>query len=242
MTVVDAATWFVGSVHGAKRFSVTGRSIVLTVPGWPGNIAGQHIDLRLTAEDGYQAVRSYSLASSGSNDTVEIVVDKLPEGEVSPFLVDEVRETDELELRGPLGGWFVWTLKQTESVQLIAGGSGIVPLMAMVRAHRDADSSAPFRLLYSVKGPDNVFFGDELAAADVATDVTIAYTRKTPPGWSRPAGRVGARELEEFVWAANLQPTVYVCGPTGFVESVASRLAELGHHTLRIRTERFGGA
>ncbi|QNE48342.1 oxidoreductase [Glaciihabitans sp. INWT7] len=220
----------------------TGRSIVLDVPGWGGNLAGQHADVRLTAPDGYQAVRSYSIASAGDGDRVELAVDRFPTGEVSPYLVDELQPGDELELRGPLGGWFVWRPSQTESVQLIGGGSGIVPLMAMIRSHTASGSTAPFRLLYSVRTPDDAFFRSELDTPNPHLDVTWLYTRRTPDGWPRPASRIALADIEASAFAASLAPAVFVCGPTGFVETVANDLVALGHDPQRVKTERFGGA
>jgi ferredoxin-NADP reductase len=216
----------------------------IDVKQWQGNLAGQHLDLRVTAPDGYTASRSYSIASVGSGTRVQLAVDKLPDGEVSPYLVDEVEVGDELEIRGPLGGWFVWRPEQTEPVQLIAGGSGVVPLMAMIRAHEAAASPARFRLLYSVRTPADVFFSAELAALEKASaslEISWVYTRKTPDGWPAPAGRVNRDILEASVIAASERPAVFVCGPTGFVEAVADLLVELGHPADSVKTERFGG-
>jgi ferredoxin-NADP reductase len=205
------------------------------VPGWPGNIAGQHVDVRLTAPDGYTATRSYSLASSGPEPKVQLAVDKLPDGEVSPYLVDDVQTGDMLELRGPLGGWFVWKEELTQPVQLIAGGSGVVPLVAMIRAHAASGSTAMMQLLYSVRMPDDRFFADELEKLE---NVTYAYTR------SGPADAVIGRLTKERLAAAVLPvgAAVFVCGPTGFVEAVATWLVDLGHDASMIKTERFGGA
>ena len=234
MTVVGG--WKIGTVLATKRQTPTGSSIQIEVPDWPGNIAGQHLDVRLTAPDGYQASRSYSIASAGPDTRIELAVDRLPNGEVSPYLVDEVREGDMLEIRGPLGGWFVWRPEQETSVQLIAGGSGIVPLVAMRRAHADADSTAPMRLLYSVKTPEDRFFSDELG------DVDYVYTRVVPPGWPEKPGRLTKERLAASTIPAADNPAVFVCGPTPFVEAVATWLVELGHDPSRIKTERFGGA
>jgi ferredoxin-NADP reductase len=231
-----------GTVTSVHPETATARSLEIDVPGWRGNIAGQHVDVRLTAEDGYQAVRSYSLASSGAGATLQLAVDKLPDGEVSPYLVDDVQPGDQLEIRGPLGGWFVWTPAVTDPVQLIAGGSGVVPLMAMIRSHRDSGSAARFRLLYSVRNPDDVFFRSELEAPTPGLEVTWAYTRATPPGWPRPAGRVTGDDLSAHCFPASETPAVFVCGPTGFVEAVANALVLLGHDPARVKTERFGGA
>lgn len=220
------------------------RILRLTVPGWPGSLAGQHVDVRLTAEDGYQAVRSYSLGSYGAGETIELGVDEIPDGEVSPYLVRDVRPGDELEVKGPLGGYFVWRAGGAERVQLIAGGSGIVPLMAMVRAATDAGAGASVRLLYSTRTPENAIYRDELerASEDGGAAVSWAYTRSAPRGWDGPVGRLDDRRLADAVWPPGDEPIVYVCGPTGFVEHVADALVRLGHPPARIRTERFGGA
>ena len=231
-----------------KRQTPTGKSIEIQVDEWPGNIAGQHVDVRLTAPDGYRASRSYSVASAGPGTRVELAVDRLPNGEVSPYLVDELREGDQLELRGPLGGWFVWRpavdgAANEDPVQLIAGGSGIVPLVAMLRAHTAAGSTATMRLLYSVKTPADRFFADELDAtgsADAASH-TFVYTRAVPPGWPVKPGRVTKESLAASTIPPAENPAVFVCGPTPFVEAVATWLVELGHDPSRVKTERFGG-
>lgn len=215
---------------------------MLDVPGWGGNVAGQHLDLRLTAPDGYQAVRSYSVASAGTGNRIELAVDRLPDGEVSPYLVDEIRVGDEIEVRGPLGGWFVWKPEQTEPVQLIGGGSGVVPLVAMIRSHTASESPAPFRLLYSVRTLEDAFFREELAERSPGLVVTWLFTRRAPDGWPRRAGRINAADLQAATFPPGRSPSVFVCGPTGFVETVASALVELGHDPQRVKTERFGGA
>jgi ferredoxin-NADP reductase len=225
----------VGTVASARAETPSGRSIWIDVPEWPGNIAGQHVDVRLTAPDGYQATRSYSLASSGPDARLQLAVDKLPDGEVSPYLVDDLQPGDMLELRGPLGGWFVWKPDIERPVQLIAGGSGVVPLVAMLRAHAASGSTAMMRLLYSVRTPDDRFFADELEKLD---NVTYAYTRSGPPD-----ATIGRLTKERLAAAAlPIGAAVFVCGPTGFVEAVASWLVELGHDAGSIKTERFGGA
>jgi ferredoxin-NADP reductase len=236
--------WQTGTVVAAHPETGTARTLDIEVPGWTGNLAGQHLDLRLTAQDGYTATRSYSIASAGPGTRIQIAVDKLPDGEVSPYLVDEVTVGDPIELRGPLGGWFVWRAEDTEPVQLIAGGSGIVPLMAMIRAHHAAASGVRFRLLYSVRTPGDVFFSTELAALernDPALDITWVYTRSVPANWTTPAGRVTRPTLESSTIPARDEPTVFVCGPTSFVEAVADILVALGHPAERVKTERFGG-
>jgi ferredoxin-NADP reductase len=233
----------VGTVVETRTETPSARSIVFDVPGWTGNIAGQHVDVRLTAPDGYQAVRSYSIATADDSERVQLAVDKLPDGEVSPYLVDELREGDQVEFRGPLGGWFVWKPTQTEPVQLIAGGSGVVPFVAMIRAHAAAASTVPFRLLYSVRSPADRFFVAELEQLEgPLLELTWLYTRETPIGWPTPPGRITEEILARSTLPATASPAVFVCGPTGFVETVASHLVALGHDPPTVKTERFGGA
>jgi ferredoxin-NADP reductase len=236
--VLGRVTWRVATVVGDSAETATARTLRLQVPDWPGHLAGQHVDIRLTAEDGYTATRSYSIASAPTGDAVDVTVEELPDGEVSPYLVRDLAVGDPVEVRGPVGGWFVWRPSQVEKVQLIAGGSGIVPLMAMLRTHAQVGSSAPVRLLYSVRTPDAVFYGPELERWRDAT--TIAYTRVAPEGSARPAGRVDAGLVMDACWPALDLPTCYVCGPTGFVEAVSDLLTLAGHDSARIRTERFG--
>jgi len=236
--------WRVGTVVTLHDETATARTITLQVTDWPGHVAGQHVDVRLTAADGYSAVRSYSIASAANGEgRVELTVERLPEGEVSPYLTQELAVGDRLELRGPIGGWFVWRSQQTEPVQLIAGGSGIVPLMAMIRSRALAESPARFRLLYSVREPEAVFYRDELQAISKSSDsvaLTYAYTRATPKDWPRPAGRIDASLIAEAAWPSSLVPTCYVCGPTSFVEGTAALLVKCGNRPDKIRTERFG--
>jgi ferredoxin-NADP reductase len=240
---VVVGAWTVGTVIATNAETPTARSITLDVPGWGGNIAGQHVDVRLTAEDGYQASRSYSIASSGPQPQIQLAVDKLPDGEVSPYLVDDLLVGDQVELRGPLGGWFVWRETDQGPVQLIAGGSGVVPLVAMARAHAAAASDAPFRLMYSVREPGDAFFAAELdSLVNDTFQLDWLYTRQTPDGWARPAGRITADDLARRAIPASENPMVFVCGPTGFVETVATHLVNLGHPPERVKTERFGGA
>jgi ferredoxin-NADP reductase len=236
--------WHVGKVTALHDETATARTIILEVPDWPGHVAGQHVDVRLTAADGYSAARSYSIASAPNfDDRIELTIERLPDGEVSPYLTQELAVGDPLELRGPLGGWFVWHANQTEAIQLIAGGSGIVPLMAMIRSRASAGNPAPFRLLYSVREPAAVFYRDELQALsgqDSAESITYAYTRAAPKNWPRPPGRIDAALIESATWPSNLAPACYVCGPTPFVESAAGLLIASGHSPAKIRTERFG--
>ncbi len=243
------AAWHTGTVTTAAAETASARRIVLDVPTWPGNDAGQHLDVRLTAPDGYQATRSYSLASSGPDPSVELVVAEVPEGEVSPFLVHDLRAGDAVEIHGPLGAFFVWRppgdgqAAGMRAVQLVAGGSGVVPLLAIARSHVAAGDATPMRLLYSVRTPSDVFFPDELAAAAASGAITLdlVYTRSTPPGWAEPPGRLTHTGVEARVVPAAEDPLVFVCGPTGFVEAVAQSLVDLGHRPSSIRTERFGG-
>jgi ferredoxin-NADP reductase len=236
--------WRVGTVVALHDETATARTITLEVSDWPGHVAGQHVDVRLTASDGYSAVRSYSIASAPNAERrVEITVERLPDGEVSPYLTQELAVSDRLELRGPIGGWFVWRAQQTEPIQLVAGGSGIVPLMAMIRSRAAAGSAATFRLLYSVREPGAVLYRDELQALsdqDSSVNITYAYTRVAPKDWPRPAGRVDAALIANAAWPSKLGPTCYICGPTSFVESVSRLLTASGNDPEKIRTERFG--
>jgi ferredoxin-NADP reductase len=236
--------WHVGTVIALRDETATARTITLEVSDWPGHVAGQHVDVRLTASDGYSAVRSYSIASApNAEKRVELTVERLPNGEVSPYLTQQIAVSDRLELRGPIGGWFVWRAQQTEPIQLVAGGSGIVPLMAMVRSRALARSTAPFRLLYSVREPEAVFYRDDLLALsdrDNKVSLTYAYTRIAPKDWPRAPGRIDAALIANTTWPSNLVPTCYVCGPTSFVESVTGFLSASGNSSDKIRTERFG--
>jgi ferredoxin-NADP reductase len=221
----------------------TARSITLDVSDWPGHVAGQHVDVRLVAPDGYSAVRSYSIASApNSQGRIELTVERLPNGEVSPYLTQDLAVGDRLELRGPIGGWFIWHTEQPGPVQLVAGGSGIVPLMAMIRSRELFGSTAQFRLLYSVREPDAVFYRDELRALseDGEADITYAYTRKVPNDWPRLPGRIDTPLIRSSAWSPVLNATCYVCGPTPFVERATNLLISTGHRREDIRTERFG--
>jgi ferredoxin-NADP reductase len=225
------------------------RTLVLNVPDWPGHRAGQHVDVRLTAEDGYQAERSYSIASAPEHPRLSLTVEELKDGEVSPYLSEELRSGDKLELRGPIGGYFVWDVSLGGPLLLVAGGSGIVPLMAMLR-HRDAvirttaeRHRVPARLLYSSRNWDEVIYRDELtrlAEKDTSLEVRHTLTREPPQGWNGFKRRIDRAMLEEIAWPPSEQPQVFVCGPTPLVEAVAQALVELGHQPARIKTERFG--
>ena len=237
--------WLAATVAEVLPETPTARRLVLDVPGWPGNDAGSHLDIRLTAPDGYQASRSYSIASYGPGERVVLAVDEVPTGEVSPFLTGVVAPGDMFEVHGPLGAYFVWRPQgfgaTTGPVQLIGGGSGIVPLVAIAQAATDAGRTADFRLLSSVRTPRDQFFAAELAGFEAAgLHVDTVYTRESPD--DGPVGRLTRDRLAELVPdVAGIERT-YVCGPTPFVEAVAGWLIALGHQPGTIRTERFGGA
>jgi ferredoxin-NADP reductase len=241
----------VGTVAATRDETATARTIVLDVPGWPGHLSGQHVDVRLTAEDGYSTERSYSIASApadGQADPpmVELTVQRLEDGEVSPYLTQTLAVGYPLELRGPVGGWFVWNPDGPPSarpVLLVAGGSGVVPLMAMIRERAAAGSHAPFKLIYSVRDPGALLYAGELAQREQPGDgleVTYVYTRTAPPGSGQPTGRLNATTLASAGWPPEESPAVFVCGPTGFVEAVADLLVRAGHGAGAIKTERFG--
>jgi ferredoxin-NADP reductase len=236
-----AVGWLPATLVSDRMESSRSRTLLLDAPGFPPTTAGQHLDIRLSAPDGYTAQRSYSISSGTGVTPIEVTVDLMPEGEVSPYLVQDLAVGDAIEVRGPIGGWFVWRAKQTEPVQLIAGGSGIAPVMAMIRTHAATGSAAPFRLLYSVRAPDNEFYRAELdELVGPALTVDRFYTRTAPAGWARPPGRVTAADLAAVTLPPAVDATVYVCGPTAFVESVSQLLLTGGHPAERIRTERFG--
>jgi len=207
---MTAIGWETAEVIATRPLTDSSRSIRLAVRGWTRSLPGQHVDLRLTAEDGYQAVRSYSLASSGADSTIELGVDRLPDGEVSPYLVDDLEVGDQLEVRGPLGGWFVWHAAETRPVQLIAGGSGVVPLVAMIRARAAAGASAPFRLLYSVRSPADALYRSFLEEPPNGTTVDWIYTRQPPLDWPRVAGRLRSDDLDEYAFAVADEPLIFV--------------------------------
>jgi ferredoxin-NADP reductase len=258
-------TWRPAVLLERRPETPSASTLVLDVPGWPGHLAGQHLDVRLTAPDGYQAARSYSIAAPSDGEHIEITVQAVPDGEVSSYLVGEARAGDTVEVRGPVGGWFVWKPEQNSPVLLVAGGSGVVPLMAMIRSRamrpeppdlrrepgegrastRSAHitNSPPFRLVYSVRTPEDRIYHGELrrrAAEDSGLTVTFLYTRAAPEDEPRPVGRIGLDDLVSYGWTAEAEPTCYVCGPTPFVETVSDLLIFLGHDPTRIRTERFG--
>jgi ferredoxin-NADP reductase len=218
------------------------RSLLLQAPAWRGHRAGQHVDVRLTAEDGYQAQRSYSIASGPEDADLVLTVERLEDGEVSPYLADELRPGDELELRGPIGGYFVWEAEMGGPLLLVAGGSGIVPLRAMVRHWAAVGSDAAVCLLYSARTLEEVIYREELldSTASDALEVKVALTRSWPDDWSGHRGRITPELLHETSWPPEAHPRAYICGPTGFVEAIAGALVGAGHEPMRIRTERFG--
>jgi ferredoxin-NADP reductase len=231
--------WRVARLAASRDETPSARTLVLDVPGWPGHLAGQHVDVRLTAPDGYSTQRSYSIASAPDGERVDLTVQRVPDGEVSPYLTGVFAKGDPVEIRGPVGGWFVWRPADTAPVLLVGGGSGIVPLMAMLRARAAAGSRVPFRLIYSVRSPADVFYADELrrrARDDGGLDVTYVHTRSGPG----PVGRIGVATVNSHGWPPDFNPVSYVCGPTGFVETVSDILVALGHDPGRVRTERFG--
>jgi ferredoxin-NADP reductase len=242
--------WRLATVIDVVAETPRTRTLVLDVQKWPGHRAGQHVDVRLTAEDGYQSERSYSIASAPEETRLALTVERLKDGEVSPYLADELRSGDQLELRGPIGGYFVWDISLGGPLFLVAGGSGIVPLMAMLRHRNAALATAemerhrlPARLLYSSRRWDEMIYRDELAhlaEQDPTLEVRHTLTRDQPEGWSGFRRRIDRTMLEEVAWPASEQPHVFVCGPTPLVEAVATSLVELGHQPALVKTERFG--
>jgi ferredoxin-NADP reductase len=235
-------TWQVATVTAVTQETPSVRTIELAVPDWPGHQAGQHLDIRLTADDGYTAERSYSIASA-PGEPVAITVERLEDGEISPYLTEELRVGDELELRGPVGGYFVWEPAVAGPLLLVAGGSGIVPLRAMLRERQRAGSDVPARLLYSSRTLPDVIYRAELDSYGDGDGLSVGYTltRAQPSGWTGYAGRVDAALLSQVAWPADKQPLAFVCGPTAFVEKVADELVGLGYPPGRVKTERFGG-
>jgi ferredoxin-NADP reductase len=220
------------------------KTIVFNIPGWIGHQPGQHVDIRLTAEDGYQAQRSYSIANAKGGERVALTVEALESGEVSPYLVDELVVGDRIELRGPIGGYFVWDQSQgVDPLQLIAGGTGLVPLMAMIRSQTNSSTMVPTRLLVSARSWEELIYRDDLemlAGQLGSLDVTYTLTRSQPLGWNGYSRRIDKDMLAGSTWTVADMPIVFICGPTGFVETAASTMLELGHQPERIKTERFG--
>jgi ferredoxin-NADP reductase len=235
--------WRLAEVVELVRETPRVASLVLDVPGWPGHRPGQHVDVRLTAEDGYQAQRSYSLASAPEDGRLVLTVERIEDGEVSPYLVGEVRPGDRFELRGPIGGYFVWHSSAGGPLHLVAGGSGVVPLMAMLRHRAAAESDVQARLLYSARSLDDVIYRDELerlAGAGDGFEVRYTLTREQPPGWTGYARRLDGAMLAEIFEPPGEGAHAFVCGPTSFVETAAAGLVGLGYEPERVRTERFG--
>src|SRR5712692_5141137 len=243
-TLLGRLTWQLGEVVAAQPETASTKSITLTVPNWRGHRPGQHVDVRLTAEDGYQAERSYSIASPPQEaPRVTLTVERLDDGEVSPYLSDELRAGDKLELRGPIGGYFVWEAPIGGPLLLVAGGSGIVPLMAMLRHRAAVGSTVPTRLLYSSRSIEEVIYRDELerlVKSATLLEVVHTLTREQPPGWTGYHRRVDTDMLREVAWPLDQRPLAFICGPTPFVETAAASRVALGHEPGRIKTERFG--
>lgn len=237
-------SWQFGEVVEKKVETPQATSVTLAVPNWSGHRAGQHVDVRLTAEDGYQTERSYSIASpSEEQGRLTLTVERLDDGEVSPYLVDELRVEDKVELRGPIGGYFVWEARMSGPLLLVAGGSGIVPLMAMIRQRNALGSTVPTRLLYSARSYDEIIYRDELASlVSKSTGLEVIYTltRVQPTNWTGYHRRVDNDLLRDVAWAGSEKPLAYICGPTQFVETVAQGLLPLGYEPERVKTERFG--
>src|SRR5215469_7144746 len=243
-TLLGRLSWQLGAVVATRAETARARSITLAMPSWMGHRPGQHVDVRLTAEDGYQVERSYSIASPPEEaPRVTLTVERLDDGEVSPYLVDELRVGDKLELRGPIGGYFVWEARLGGPLLLVAGGSGIVPLMAMLRHRAAVGSQIATRLLYSSRSLQDLIYRDELAQQVKQTamlEVVQTLTRVQPPGWTGYARRIDTPMLREVAWPVAQRPLAYLCGPTPFVETAAASLVELGYEPARIKTERFG--
>jgi ferredoxin-NADP reductase len=243
-TLLGRLNWQLGEVVATRPETARTKCITLTLPNWQGHRAGQHVDVRLTAEDGYQAERSYSIASPPEEaPRVTLTVERIDDGEVSPYLTEELRVGDKLELRGPIGGYFVWEAQMAGPLLLVAGGSGIVPLMAMLRHRAAAASRVPTRLIYSSRALEDVVYRDELdrqVKGSTALEVVQTLTRAQPPGWTGYARRIDSAMLREVAWPVEQRPLAYICGPTPFVETAAASLVELGYEPARIKTERFG--
>jgi ferredoxin-NADP reductase len=237
--VLGRLTWQVATVEEVVDETPRVRTIVLDVPDWPGHRAGQHLDVRLTAEDGYRAEREYSIASA-PGEPVAITVERLDDGEVSPYLTEELRPGDGLELRGPIGGYFVWDADDGSPLLLVAGGSGVVPLRAMLRHRQRSGSDVPARLLYSSRTLEDVIYRTELDQPESGLEVVQTLTRAQPAEWAGYARRVDQDMLREVAWPADESPRAFVCGPTSFVETVADALVSLGYPPPRVKTERFG--
>jgi len=235
-------TWQVATVTAVRPETDMVRTIRLEVPGWAGHQPGQHLDIRLTADDGYVAERSYSIASA-PGEPLELTVERLADGEVSPYLTEELRPGDQIEVRGPIGGYFVWDGAAPDPpLLLLAGGSGVVPFRSMLRHRARTGSMTEVRLLYSARSLAAVIYRDELSQATAGVAVVYTLTREQPPGWTGYTGRVTAAVLTEVAWPADGKALAFVCGPTAFVETVAATLVRIGYPPDRVKTERYGGA
>ena len=242
-TVLGRLAWRLAEVVETVVETPRTKSLILSVPGWGGHLPGQHVDVRLTAEDGYQAERSYSIASAPAGERIELTVEQLEDGEVSPYLAGELRPGDKLEVRGPIGGYFTWDIPEGGPLLLVGGGSGVVPLMAMIRHRAATGSQIPTRLLYSSRSFDEIIYQEELArlmASDASLEVIHTLTRSQPPDWTGYRRRIDEAMLAEAAWPPSDHPLIYVCGPTRLVETVSSTLVALGHEPARVKTERFG--
>jgi ferredoxin-NADP reductase len=240
--VLGRLTWQTGQLVEIKPETAQVKSLFLELPMWPGHRAGQHVDIRLTAEDGYQAVRSYSIASPPEERRIEVTIERLDDGEVSPYLTDEVRVGDQLELRGPIGGYFVWDVALGGPPFLVGGGSGVVALMAMIRHRVATGSDTRIRLLYSTRSREDVIYRSELEelASRPGIDVIYTYTRSQPAGWRGYSRRIDQAMLQEIAPGRDERPVIYICGPTPLAEGAANGLVGLGYEPAMIRIERFG--
>jgi ferredoxin-NADP reductase len=241
--VLGRLTWRAATIRESRPETARAKTLVLDVPGWPGHLPGQHVDIRLTAEDGYQAHRSYTIATPPEDARVVRTVERLDDGEVSPYLTDALQPGDQLELRGPIGGYFTWQAADGGPLLLIAGGSGIVPLMSMLRHRAAQHSRVSTCLLYSSRAFEEIIYRqelDQLSAADPTLTVIHTLTRRQPVDWAGQRRRIDRAMLAELTWPPSAQPQVFVCGPTALVETVATALVDLGHDPLRVKTERFG--
>ncbi|GCE16031.1 ferredoxin reductase [Tengunoibacter tsumagoiensis] len=243
-TLPGRLIWQRGEIIATRKETERTQSITIALPGWMGHRPGQHVDVRLTAEDGYQVERSYSIASPPEEkNQLILTIERLDDGEVSPYLVDELRIGDQLELRGPIGGYFVWEVQMGGPLLLIAGGSGIVPLMAMIRHAIANGGVVPIRLLFSSRSEQDIIYHDELSQLVSSThnlEVIYTLTREQPQGWTGYHRRVDSTMLREVAWLTTQQPLTFICGPTSFVEAAATSLVELGYPPERVKTERFG--
>jgi ferredoxin-NADP reductase len=235
-------TWHVATIKATTDETATARTLVLDAPGWPGHQPGQHVDVRLTAEDGYSTQRSYSIAAAPKENGLELTVQRLADGEVSPYLAGIAEPGDQFDLKGPIGGWFTWSpeAEPDRPLLLLAGGSGIVPLMSVIRAHGAAESQVPVALIYSVRSPADVIYAHELSERTVASPLsrTLVYTRSAHRGV--PPGRINAAVVAASAFPPSSAPAIYVCGPSGFVEAATTLLVDAGHRPASIKTERFG--